>query len=271
MNNKTFKNNLKIQLTLFFIKGLKLLGFGRSIFKKILFNILKITIGKEKIFFKYNGKSFCLYPLLNSTDSKMIVSSRTIDKEELNYLKTLKKNENSVFFDIGANIGYYSISASNFGFKKIYSFEPIPQTIDKLKFNIELNGLEKMIEVVPYALGSKKEFRNIYEDTNNFGNSSLIEVNNKSKLINVQTISLYDFILEKGIRNIDAIKIDVEGFEDQVLGNYINNSEQNELPKIIIIEHSNSSKWKIDLFNLFEMKNYKALLKTRGNTIFKKN
>ena len=40
MNNKTFKNNLKIQLTLFFIKGLKLLGFGRSIFKKILFNIL---------------------------------------------------------------------------------------------------------------------------------------------------------------------------------------------------------------------------------------
>jgi FkbM family methyltransferase len=270
MNNKTFKNNLKIQLTLFFIKGLKLLGFGRSIFKKILFNILKIFIGKEKIFYKYNGKLFCLYPLLNSTDSKMIVSSRIIDKEELNYLKTLKKNENSVFIDIGANIGYYSISSSNFGFKKIYSFEPLPQTIEKLKFNIELNGLEKMIEVVPNALGLKKEFRDMYEDTNNFGNSSLIEGNDKSKLTNVQILNLYDFILEKGIKNIDAIKIDVEGFEDQALANFIDKSNQKELPKIIIIEHSNSYKWKIDLFNLFEMKNYKAILKTRGNTIFKK-
>jgi FkbM family methyltransferase len=127
-----------------------------------------------------------------------------------------------------------------------------------------------MIEVVPNALGLKKEFRDMYEDTNNFGNSSLIEGNDKSKLINVQILNLYDFILEKGIKNIDAIKIDVEGFEDQALANFIDKSKQKELPKIIIIEHSNSYKWKIDLFNLFEMKNYKAILKTRGNTIFKK-
>jgi len=142
MNNKTLSNNLKIQFTLLFIKGLKLLGFGRSVFKKILYKILKSIIGKEKVFFKYNGKLFCLYPLLNSTDSKMIVSSRVIDERELKYLKNLDKHQDSVFLDIGANIGYYSISASNFGFKKIYSFEPVPKTINKLKFNIELNNLE---------------------------------------------------------------------------------------------------------------------------------
>ena len=131
MNNKTLSNNLKIQFTLLFIKGLKLLGFGRSVFKKILYKILKSIIGKEKVFFKYNDKLFCLYPLLNSTDSKMIVSSRVIDERELRYLKNLDKHQDSVFLDIGANIGYYSISASNFGFKKIYSFEPVPKPINK--------------------------------------------------------------------------------------------------------------------------------------------
>tara|TARA_B100000927_G_scaffold66552_1_gene52435 strand:- start:3028 stop:3864 length:837 start_codon:yes stop_codon:yes gene_type:complete len=272
MNNKTLSNNLKIQFTLLFIKGLKLLGFGRSVFKKILYKILKSIIGKEKVFFKYNGKLFCLYPLLNSTDSKMIVSSRVIDERELKYLKNLDKHQDSVFLDIGANIGYYSISASNFGFKKIYSFEPVPKTINKLKFNIELNNLEKIIEIVPNALGLKKELKVIYEDKDNFGNSSFFEGNKNNDIIEIEVINLYEFVVEKKIKNIDAIKIDVEGYEDQALIDFISKSKEKELPKMIIIEHANSSKWNIDLFSLFQDHDYQILSRTRGNTIFiKKN
>jgi len=268
MNNKALGNNLKIQFSLFFIKGLKLLGFGRSVFKKILYKILKSIIGEEKVFFKYNGKIFCLYPLLNSTDSKMIVSSRVIDGRELGYLKNMEKHENSVFLDIGANVGYYSISASNFGFKKIYSFEPVPKTINKLKFNIELNNLENIIEIVPNALGHKKELKVIYEDKDNFGNSSFFEGNKNNNIVSIEVINLYEFVIEKNIRNIEAIKIDVEGYEDQALKDFINKSKEEELPKLIIIEHANSSKWKIDLFSLFQDRDYKIISKTRGNTIF---
>ena len=268
MNNKALGNNLKIQFSLFFIKGLKLLGFGRSVFKKILYKILKSIIGEEKVFFKYNGKLFCLYPLLNSTDSKMIVSSRVIDGRELGYLKNMEKHENSVFLDIGANVGYYSISASNFGFKKIYSFEPVPKTINKLKYNIELNNLENIIEIVPNALGLKKELKVIYEDKDNFGNSSFFEGNKNNNIVSIEVINLYEFVIEKNIRNIEAIKIDVEGYEDQALKDFISKSKEEELPKMIIIEHANSSKWKIDLFSLFQDRDYKILSKTRGNTIF---
>ena len=268
MNNKALGNNLKIQFSLFFIKGLKLLGFGRSVFKKILYKILKSIIGEEKVFFKYNGKLFCLYPLLNSTDSKMIVSSRVIDGRELGYLKNMEKHENSVFLDIGANVGYYSISASNFGFKKIYSFEPVPKTINKLKYNIELNNIENIIEIVPNALGLKKELKVIYEDKDNFGNSSFFEGNKNNNIVSIEVINLYEFVIEKNIRNIEAIKIDVEGYEDQALKDFISKSKEEELPKLIIIEHANSSKWKIDLFSLFQDRDYKILSKTRGNTIF---
>ena len=270
MNNKTLSNNLKIQITLILIKVLKIFGFGRSVFKKILFNILKMIIGGEKIFFKYNGKSFCLYPLLNSTDSKMIVSSRVIDKEELKNLKNLEKRKNSVFLDIGANIGYYSISASSFGFKKIYSFEPVPETINKLKFNIELNGLENLIEVIPKAIGLKKESKKIYEDKDNFGNSSFYEGIKNSKLIDIQVINLYEFVNEKKIKDIDAIKIDIEGYEDQALLDFITKTKKEDLPKLIIIEHSNSHLWKNDLFSILENKKYFRSHKLRGNSIYQK-
>ena len=74
----------------------------------------------------------------------------------------------------------------------------------------------------------------------------------------------------KKIKNIEAIKIDIEGYEDQALRDFISKSKEEELPKLIIIEHANSSKWEIDLFRLFQDRDYKILSKTRGNTIFKK-
>ena len=77
-------------------------------------------------------------------------------------------------------------------------------------------------------------------------------------------------MIEKKIKNIDAIKIDVEGYEDKALEDFIKKSKLDELPKLIIIEHSNTSKWKIDLFNLFQNRDYKILVKTRGNTILTK-
>ena len=95
MNNKALGNNLKIQFSLFFIKGLKLLGFGRSVFKKILYKILKSIIGEES--FLNIMVTFCLYPLLNSTDSKMIVSSRVIDGRELGYLKNMESMKTLYF------------------------------------------------------------------------------------------------------------------------------------------------------------------------------
>ena len=79
-------------------------------------------MGNEKVLFDYNGIKFILNPSDNSTDSKMIVSSRTLEKLELNYLKSMKKSKNAIFLDIGANIGYYSLMSAKLGFKKIYAF-----------------------------------------------------------------------------------------------------------------------------------------------------
>ena len=78
--------------------------------------------------------------------------------------------------------------------------------------------------------------------------------------------SLIDFINDEKIKNISAMKIDVEGNEENVIIPFINSVEKKLLPSIIIIENNNSS-WKIDLINKLSEKGYLIKNKTRMNYI----
>ena len=78
--------------------------------------------------------------------------------------------------------------------------------------------------------------------------------------------SLIDFINDEKIKNISAIKIDVEGNEENVIIPFIDKVEKNLLPSIIIIENNYNS-WKIDLINKLSEKGYLIKNKTRMNYI----
>lgn len=81
-----------------------------------------------------------------------IVNTKTFFEQEI--LESLDKYipENSVIFDIGANIGNHSIYwGIRRNVSKIYAFEPVRDTFEILKRNIELNGLKD--EVVLYNIG----------------------------------------------------------------------------------------------------------------------
>jgi len=86
-----------------------------------------------------------LYPFDNVTDNKIITSSKKYDGKEIEYLNEISKNQNSIFLDIGANMGYYSIMASDFGFDKIYAFEPLPKMMKRMSKNIKVNNNYSLI------------------------------------------------------------------------------------------------------------------------------
>ena len=54
--------------------------------------------------------------------------------------------------------------------------------------------------------------------------------------------------------NIDAIKLDIEGYEDRALINLFTNKQNKILPKLLIIEHSNKELWKYNLFEKLRTK-----------------
>lgn len=146
--------------------------------------------------------------------------------------------------DIGANIGLWSKDLSRF-FDHLICFEPNKFCIDYLKKNIDLNKST----INSFALGSKNETKDLLIHSTNSGASSFINktktgYDNKSnpvygefsvetKTLDVEVKKLDNF----NYINIDFIKIDVQGFELEVLEGAIKTLDNND-PILCIEEDS---------------------------------
>jgi FkbM family methyltransferase len=116
------------------------------------------------------------------------------------YLNSHLSNKD-IFFDIGANIGFYSLLGAHLG-AKTYAFEPFPSTRSILIKNV--NG--KNVEVYPYAVSDKKGKLKMV--TGRYPGLNKISENGKTE---VESISLDEFGVIPTI-----MKVDVEDHEMDV-------------------------------------------------------
>lgn len=138
--------------------------------------------------------------------------------------------ESQVFLDVGANIGYYSLLAAALNAElNIYSFEPAPAVYAYLKKNIEINNFNvqaeqkaisdkaghleffvsrnpKYVDIADEHLTSTGSF-----DKQQADRTSLLET------IQVETMTLDDYVVQNNITWIDVIKLDTEATEHLVL------------------------------------------------------
>ena len=127
----------------------------------------------------------------------------------LSFLKS-----DSVFIDIGANIGYYSLLANAKGHKvRVISFEPNPDTVKKLKRNIHLNS-DHRIELFDIALSDNVGEVMLYCPKNEtHGHASMRNHGWRDPDTYRISTRRLDDVLPEDIEHIDLIKIDVEGSE----------------------------------------------------------
>lgn len=247
----------------------RMLGFGRGILKKKLLKAWH-SMGYSIVDTKIRGINYRLNIVKNTTDGKLLVASKKYDSVELSYIKeSFNKDSKSTFIDIGANTGYYSLNLAREGFANILSIEANPDVINILKQNVDCNGFNNQIKVVPYCVGETGEME--FYTSSGWGSSSVIKQNHKSgRVISVVSKPLIEILKEFNIQQIDALKIDVEGYEDEVLVPFFNETKQNLHPHLIVLEHCNYSDWSMDLLNFLEELSYDVVRKTRANTILKK-
>lgn len=134
------------------------------------------------------------------------------EQKDLNILRHLLKS-GQTFIDCGANIGIWTITAASAVEEdgKVYAFEPNPSTFEKPSKNIDLERLEN-IQLSCSALGAK--IREEFLECHKAHNISQIvpKPSNESLLVSTRTL---DSNLNS--KPVHGIKIDVEGFELQVL------------------------------------------------------
>jgi len=216
----------------------------------------------------------CMDPINDRGVERQLYLYGTYEAGTLSIMeKCLRKGD--IFIDVGANIGLMSIFASQIvgSNGKIYSFEPEPETFAILKKNIEINKIEN-IYIYNFALGDKKSKAFIY--TNPYagrGSASLIKpVDQKdSKKYEVSIETLDDFISTHDIKKVRMLKIDVEGWELNVLKGADRLLKSSQAP-IISIEYSKFTQAKggklLDLYYyILSINNYHIYKLRKGKEI----
>jgi FkbM family methyltransferase len=168
---------------------------------------------KSKLGFWYCGNLF------NTSDIAYgIARNGEVESEETELVQNILKQlpSNYTLLDIGANTGYYGImSAYMSPQSKTYSFEPLNQHCDYIIESSKLNKLSN-IDIIEYALGETNEKKDIYPVGSGTSFIKDFTKHGKNK-INIEIKVLDDVVKEKKIDNIHFVKIDVEGFEFEVL------------------------------------------------------
>ncbi len=119
------------------------------------------------------------------------------------------------FLDVGANWGFYALlAAKRLGREgRSIAFEPDPGNIETIRKNLSLNpGIEIAIEAVAVSDGKGEATFHVGD---NDAQGSILEgpYCSGNETLTVPTISLDEYIDEKGIDRVDVMKMDIEGGE----------------------------------------------------------
>ena len=139
-------------------------------------------------------------------------------------------SEGGVVIDIGANIGMFSIFAASSKAKKVYAFEPNPNSYRTLKENITANGFNDIIVPINKAVTDTCEtvFIPSASSPHNQVVKDISEYSDNRTLVKVATTTLERFIKDQKISKISLLKLDCEGSEYQI----IDSASPNILKKI---------------------------------------
>lgn len=203
----------------------------------------------------------------------------TKEPETLEWIDSFKKKENLIFWDIGGNIGLYSIyNALKNPNSLTIVFEPSSSNLRVLSRNISINNLEKNIKIISMPLTNKE---NIFQEMNegkfieggalnSFGEKFDFEGKEFKSTMKYSLLgTTMNYFLENSILDIpDYIKIDVDGIEHFILEGG-DKFLKNEKIKSLSVELNENFKKQYDkVLSLMERFNFKFLNKKRNDTFF---
>ncbi len=272
--------------------------------KKISYFFYKIIFYLDKIFLFSIKKSLLIHfkdflekdsykkiSILN-IETKFFVPNELTDwrvktffikePETLEWIDNFENKENLIFWDIGANIGLYSIyNALKNKSSLTISFEPSTSNLRILSRNIHINNLQNKIKILPLPLTNKpNNFLKMNEanfieggSLNTFGEKFDFEGKNFDINMSYETLgTTINYLIDNKILEIpNYIKIDVDGIEHFILEG-ANKYLANERIKSLSIEINENFKEQFEkVLNTMQKNNFKILQKKHNENFIPKD
>ena len=264
-----------------------------AIFKLIFaINLLIIKITKKDFLLKlkefYESKCYTTIKILNknlvfftpNNLTKWLVNTMlTKETETINWINGFKKKK-IIFWDIGANLGLYSIYAA-IKHKNIliYSFEPSVNNLRILSRNIFINNLKKKIIINQIPLTNKKNKyltmsqRSFIEGDalNTFGEKFNFEGKKMKSTHNYQIYgtTIDSLVNTKSTQLPNYIKIDVDGIEHLILSGGKKLLKNKNILSIIIEINDKFKKQHKSIFKILKSCNFELYKKEQNYNLLK--
>lgn len=169
-----------------------------------------------------NGFVFEL-DLKNYVDQWIYLTGFFERADYLEVLEAVSQNPGSVVFDVGAQIGFYTLGLARTvgAIGSVHAFEPNPASFKRLRQHVSANGSKNVI-LNQVALGEAKVKKALLAPTCfNTGGATLLPIPLPDSWgltsFEVQIMPLDEYCEQNRIQRLDFVKIDCEGYEPFVL------------------------------------------------------
>ncbi|MFM2356191.1 MAG: hypothetical protein RLZZ528_1927 [Pseudomonadota bacterium] len=188
--------------------------------------------------------------------------------EEIRFLSAALA-EGGVAVDIGANIGLYALPMARAvgASGRVVAIDANPGVLDRLSVNAALSDLSGRITVVNCAVGDKAGQVDL---TIRRDDLSIVTVR-ESDTGSLPMRPLADILRDAGLACVDALKIDIEGYEDAALAPFIEAADEAMLPRRISIERGGKDGSDYPgCAAAFARRGYRLIGRTRSNSLYER-
>ena len=283
MKNIFFKPIFKILILILKIFNLMFKVFKKNYFYQLIHDFLEEN---QYVSIKIDGKKVTFFCPSSHSLSRV---NRFYDKEPdtLNWIDNFNTKNKIIFWDIGANLGLFSVYAaykhSNI---EIVSFEPSTSNTRCLSRNISINDLSEKIKLFQLALSNEENTISTFKETEFMEGSSISTFGEKYNydgkyLPKKQTLNQYklfgtriDYLIDNKILDVpNYIKIDVDGIEHLILEGGKELLKNKDLKEISIEFDIMLTKENNQIIKLLEESGFHQKNKDKQgiNAIFKRN
>ena len=261
------------KITTFFNRGLIKFLFSFNAGRFLIDKITEVILcEKKKISHNNTNLEFCSP---NRMNFYRIETFSTKEPDTLNWIDDFKKEK--VFWDIGANVGLYTVYAALRRKCRVVAFEPSVFNLELLSRNLYLNGLHQQVTLLPLALADKMG-RNLLRMTSTEWGGALSTFGadvgwDGHSIQEVFAFSTYGLSMDQAVEVLGMpaphfIKMDVDGIEHLILeggDKYLNHKKV----KSLSIEINENFKEQYDkVLNLMNKYEFKLLHKKHNDYMF---
>jgi len=176
------------------------------------------------------------------------------EKDTILWIDKFGSSKN-IFFDVGSNIGVYSLYYASLYRAKVFAFEPQYNNVTLLSRNLKLNNLQNYVTIIPNPLYKNNKIDFLFSSSNNEAASAsttfikkniFISKNFEKKLTMSYSI---DFLVKNNlIPQPNMIKIDVDGNELDVIKGAQKTINKKNCKSILVEKINKTSDHLIDKF-----------------------